>query len=93
MPLGFTGEEMGQLTTFATALPPALRGGFLQFVAARVSAPLEQVGGSGMLHRIPGEGQKDFLKGRIAVGIAPKSGREDTHKTALAKGLIAGVYS
>jgi hypothetical protein len=72
-PLGFTDEELDSLTTLAAALPPAARDGFLQLVAAKLSAHPPEARGPGLVHRLATEAQRDFL--RVAVGGGGKYGR------------------
>jgi hypothetical protein len=75
-PLGFTDEEMDLLSALASALPPAVREGFLQLVAGKLAAYAAEARGSGLLHRpgllhrLAAESQCDFLK--IVVGGGAK---------------------
>jgi hypothetical protein len=69
-PLGFTDEELDLLTTLAAALPPASRDGFLQMVAAKLSAHPPETRGPGLVHRVAAEAQRGFLN--VAVGAGGK---------------------
>jgi hypothetical protein len=60
-PLGFTDDEMDSLTTLASALPPAARDGFLQTVAAKLSAYPPEARGPGLV--LATEAQRDFVNG------------------------------
>jgi hypothetical protein len=70
VPLSFTDEELNSLTTLASALPPWARDGFLQLVAAKLSAHPPEARGPGLLHRVAAEAQRDFLN--VAVGAGGK---------------------
>jgi hypothetical protein len=72
-PLSFPDEEMDSLTTLASALPPASRGGFLLLVAGKLAAYPPGARGPGLVHRLATEAQRRFLN--VAVGVGGKYGR------------------
>jgi hypothetical protein len=76
MPFSFSDDEMETLTTLASGLPPAVRDGFVQLVAAKLSDYPPQALGPGLLYRLAVEVRRNFLKGGVvAVGRGGKYGR------------------
>lgn len=76
MPFSFSDEEMETLSTLASALPPAIRDGFVQLVAAKLSDYPPRALGPGLLYRLAVEVRRNFLKGGVvAVGRGGKHGR------------------
>ncbi|HEY2534838.1 MAG TPA: hypothetical protein VGJ20_44195 [Xanthobacteraceae bacterium] len=75
MPFSFSDEETYMLSTLSTALPPALRDGFLQLVANKLATYAPEARGIGLVYRLAVEVQRDFLKGGFAaVGVSRKMG-------------------
>jgi hypothetical protein len=84
-PLAFTDEEIDLLSALASALPPSVRGAFLEIVSKKLGAYPPEAHGPGLLHRIATEAQRDFvLAGPVAVGTGGKHGR--THTSAARRG-------
>jgi len=64
---------MDSLTTLGSALPPSARDGFPQLVANKLSGFPPGARGTGLVHRLATEAQRDFLK--VAVGVGGKYSR------------------
>jgi hypothetical protein len=68
-PISFSDEELDLLSTLASALPPSVRGDFLEIVSRKLGSYPQEMRGVGLLHRIAAETQRDFIKAPVAVGV------------------------
>ncbi len=104
-PIDFTDEEMDAITALATPQPPSSRSAFLQIIGDRIPSYPLGARGSGLVHRLACETQRDFLRGGAGSLRRRQLARRrlDTHRSnssprrqggkALHAGLCGRIYA